>query len=40
MTTMAGRRGSTRGSDVEHFELDGDQVNHIDVYFGALPDSR
>lgn len=34
---------STDGSrfeNVEHFELDGNQVNHIDVYFGSLPDSR
>jgi ketosteroid isomerase-like protein len=32
---------STDGSrfeNVEHFELDGDQVSHIDVYFGSLPD--
>lgn len=32
---------STDGSrfeNVEHFELDGDEVNHIDVYFGSLPD--
>jgi len=28
----------SRFENVEHFELDGDQVSHIDVYFGSLPD--
>jgi len=25
--------------NVEHFAFDGDYVSHIDVYFGAVPDS-
>jgi len=33
----AAESAGTTFRNVEHFELDGQQITHIDVYFGALP---